>query len=68
LCVAECPVDAIFAEDEVPEDQQQFIALNAELAKSPNWKTITAKKPTPDDAEEWALVKEKLHLLDRNGA
>lgn len=68
LCVAECPVDAIFAEDEVPEDQQQFITLNAELAKSPNWKTITAKKPTPDDAAEWALVKEKLHLLDRNGA
>ncbi len=68
LCVAECPVDAIFAEDEVPEDQQQFIELNALLAKSSKWKTITAKKPAPDDADEWAEVKEKLHLLDRNGA
>lgn len=68
LCVAECPVDAIFAEDEVPEDQQQFIELNALLAKHPSWKTITAKKPSPTDADEWAEVKEKLHLLDRNGA
>ena len=46
-CVDVCLVDTIFAEDEVLEDQQQFIDLNAELAKSPNWKTITAKKPTP---------------------
>ena len=34
LCVAECPVEAIFAEDDVPDDQQQFKALNAELAKA----------------------------------
>ena len=33
LCVAECPVEAIFAEDDVPADQQQFTALNAELAE-----------------------------------
>ena len=34
LCVAECPVEAIYAEDDVPDDQQQFKALNAELAKA----------------------------------
>ena len=34
LCEPECPVDAIFSEDELPEDQQQFLALNAELARS----------------------------------
>ena len=34
LCVAECPVEAIFAEDDVPPDQQAFTALNAELAKA----------------------------------
>ncbi len=33
LCVAECPVEAIFAEDDVPDAQKRFIALNAELAK-----------------------------------
>ena len=31
VCVAECPVNAIFAEEDVPADQQQFIKLNAEL-------------------------------------
>ena len=32
-CVHECPVEAIFYEDNVPADQQDFIALNAEMAK-----------------------------------
>ena len=43
LCVAECPVEAIFAEDDVPADQKQFTALNAELAKV--WKPIIERKP-----------------------
>ena len=63
LCVAECPADAIYAEEDVPPDQQQFIALNAELAKQ--WKTIVAKKAAPADAEEWLSVKNKIHLLER---
>ena len=29
-CVPECPVNAIFAEEETPEDQKQWIALNAD--------------------------------------
>lgn len=68
LCVAECPVDAIYPEDEVPEEQRHFIALNAELSVHPNWKPITARKPAPADADEWAAVKDKLELLERNGA
>ena len=37
LCVAECPVAAIFRDHEVPEQWHAFIALNAEMApKSPN--------------------------------
>lgn len=32
-CESECPVQAIFFEDNVPADQRQFIALNAEMAK-----------------------------------
>ena len=42
LCEPECPVDAIFSEDEVPEDQQQFFELNAELAEI--WPNITEIK------------------------
>ena len=30
LCVPECPVEAIHADREVPQDMQAFIALNAQ--------------------------------------
>jgi ferredoxin len=63
LCVPECPVDAIFAEDDVPADQARFIALNAELAKV--WPMIDVKKDALPDAEEWAKVTEKLQYLER---
>lgn len=63
LCVAECPVNAIYAEDDVPENQRQFVALNAELAKV--WEPIVAKKDAPADADEWLKVKDKLPLLKR---
>ena len=45
LCVAECPVEAIFAEDDVPADQKDFTALNAELSKV--WKPLVERKPAP---------------------
>ncbi|MDD5298612.1 MAG: ferredoxin family protein [Rhodocyclaceae bacterium] len=63
LCVAECPVGAILAEDDVPESQVRFIALNAELARE--WPAIIARKTPPTDADEWAKVKDKLDLLER---
>ena len=63
LCVAECPVEAIYAEDDLPENQRHFIALNAELSKT--WKTIVEKIDPPEDADEWAKVKDKKHLLER---
>lgn len=63
LCVAECPANAIYAEDDVPENQRPFIAINAELAKQ--WKVIVEKKDAPADADEWRDVKDKLHLLER---
>lgn len=68
LCEPECPVDAIRAEDEVPDDQKAFIALNAELARHPSWTRITRKKPAPADHADWTGVKGKLPELDRNGA
>ena len=47
VCVAECPVNAIYAEEDVPGDQQHFTELNAELAKS--WPSITkTKAPLPE--------------------
>ena len=63
LCEPECPVDAIYAEEEVPEDQQVFLELNAELAEV--WPNISEMKDSPPDAEEWAEVKDKLQYLER---
>lgn len=63
LCVAECPAEAIYAEDDVPEAQLSFIALNAELAAQ--WKPIVEKKSAPDDADQWKDVKDKLKFLER---
>jgi len=64
LCVAECPVEAIYAEDDVPENQQHFIALNAELSRA-GWTPIVERKDPLPDADEWAKVKGKLDLLER---
>jgi ferredoxin len=63
LCEPECPVDAIYAEDEIPEDQLVFLELNAELAEV--WPNITEMKEAPADAEEWANKPNKLALLER---
>ena len=63
LCEPECPINAIFDEDDVPEDQKQFIALNAEL--SLKWPVITEAKPGPADAKEWEGVEGKLKYLER---
>jgi ferredoxin len=41
-CCGECPVEAIFPENNVPEKWQEFIALNAEMAKTAP--AITEKK------------------------
>ena len=63
LCVAECPVEAIYADDDVPDDQKDFIELNAELAKE--WPSITERKDAPVDASEWQNKSNKRDLLER---
>ncbi len=63
LCVPECPVNAIFAEDDVPPEQRQFLEINAELAKQ--WPTITEKKDPPPDADEWKDKSDKINYLER---
>ena len=51
------------ADDDVPEHQQQYIQLNAELSKI--WPVISEKKDALPDADEWAKVKDKLKHLER---
>jgi ferredoxin len=42
-CVSECPVEAIFYEDDVPEKWQEYVGLNAEMARQ--CPPITQRKP-----------------------
>jgi ferredoxin len=63
LCEPECPVEAIFSEEEIPKGQEEFLALNAELAKA--WPVITEKKPAPADADAWKDKPDKRPLLER---
>jgi len=63
LCEPECPANAIFAEDELPVEQEHFTALNAELAQT--WPVISEMKEAPVDATEWDGVEGKLAHLER---
>ncbi|MEZ0210516.1 MAG: ferredoxin FdxA [Methylophilus sp.] len=61
LCVAECPAEAIYSEDDVPADQQHFIELNARL--STVWPTITARKDPLPEADDMNGKPGKTELL-----
>ena len=50
VCVPACPVDAIFLDEDVPQDQQRYIQLNAELSLS--YPIIFAAKSAYPQAEE----------------
>ena len=63
VCIPECPVEAIFAEEDVPAGQESYIALNAELAAI--WPSITRTKDPLPDADEWKDVPAKLQYLER---
>jgi len=63
LCEPECPVNAIYSEDELPEDQQEFIALNREL--SGKWENISEKCEPAPDADDWREVKNKRQYLEK---
>ncbi len=63
-CVPECPIDAIFSEDDLPDDQQEFVALNEELAEV--WPNITEQKAPLEEAEKWNGVQNKIEHLVRD--
>lgn len=62
LCEPECPVDAIYSEDELPGAESEFLFLNAELCQS--WPNITEAKLPLADAEEWKDKPGKRKLLE----
>ncbi len=62
LCEPECPEEAIYADDEIPDGQEQFLEINERLSQK--WPVITEKKESPEDAAKWSEVTDKLHLLE----
>ena len=63
VCVPECPVNAIYAEDDVPEDQREFVELNRKLSTTNI--NITKAESALSDADTWADVLPKKQYLDR---
>jgi ferredoxin len=63
LCETECPAEAIFAEDDLPSEFENFIELNKELAAI--WPVIDERKEALPEAEKWDGVKDKLQYLER---
>ena len=62
LCASECPVNAIYPEDELPSEYRGFIELNQRLSQV--WPGIATKGSPMPKAADWALVKNKLEHLD----
>lgn len=63
LCEPECPIEAIVPEDDVPEEQQFILELNAELAKE--WPVLTEAKEPLSDADKWKDLPNKIDHLER---
>jgi len=63
LCEPECPVNAIYAEDDLPDEQREWLSLNGELSLI--WPVISAMVEAPPDAKEWEDIKEKRQYLER---
>jgi ferredoxin len=62
LCEPECPAEAIFAEEDLPAGQAQFLELNRTLATE--WPLLTSAGPVPVDAEYWQNIDGKLGYLE----
>ena len=66
-CVPECPVEAIFDEDELPPEWAEYREINARFAEI--WPNITERKDPLPDAEKWRDVRDKReHLCEEPGA
>jgi len=64
LCVPECPIEAIFEEDDLPEDQTYFIEINKQL--SAKWPIIEGMIPAPEDADDWNGMPDKIRFIEED--
>jgi ferredoxin len=62
VCVPECPVDAIVADNDTNTNIVQWREINTRL--SSKWPVITKKKAALPDADQWNGVEGKLKHLE----
>ncbi len=65
-CVPECPTEAIFSEDDLPEKWAEYKEINETFASK--WPAIGSKKDPLPEAEEFKNVDKKRHLLSEKPA
>ena len=58
VCIPECPVNAIHAESDMPEEFNPFLEHKERLSKQ--WPAITKRKEPLPDAETWKDATGKL--------
>ena len=60
VCEPECPVDAIIPDTK--DGAEKWVEFNREYAEK--WPVITKKGVSPDDADQWRDVKDKMAHFD----
>jgi ferredoxin len=58
-CVSECPVEAIYPDDEVPEKWEDYIDINERLSEAWEDRIINETQDALPDADEWASKEDK---------
>ncbi len=60
LCEPECPVEAIFSDNDL--EDKEMIEINRKLSKI--WPVITKKKQPLENAEKWKNINGKIKYLE----
>lgn len=63
VCVPECPAEAIFSENHLPDQEKEYwLTINEEYSQK--WSRISVKREPLADADEWKDKPNKRHLLE----
>jgi ferredoxin len=65
-CEPECPVNAIFEEDELPEKWSDYMEINERLSSSGQWPNITDQKDPLPECDKFKDVEDKRAMLSEN--
>ncbi|MDB5929194.1 MAG: 4Fe-4S ferredoxin, iron-sulfur binding protein [Polaromonas sp.] len=62
VCIPECPVNAIYADEDIPAHFKPFLEINARLAKL--WPTLSKRIAPLPTAEQWKNKTGKLASVE----